>query len=287
MSGTAVDALFSRLFDYAGVFPPAQLDLEHAIATYARCRGSDDGWMVGSFVVGADQVAQLDPERAARMPLSVVIPASVAALDQVRRAGERFEVVALEFRPAPTHMIQTLAEMTPPRVEAFFEVPGDAELERRLDAIASAGACAKIRTGGITADAFPAPDSVVRFFEECHHRGVNAKATAGLHHALTGRYSLTYEAGSSCTRMYGYLNVCTAAALLYSGGARADALEALSDSSPSSFDVGGERMRWRGHSFSAEALTGTRRTLFRSFGTCSLHEPIDEWKGLRRIDAAD
>src|SRR4051812_31469081 len=49
-------ALLSNLFDYAGMFPPAQLPVDDAIAEWRGLRASDDAWLLNRFVVrwGAD-----------------------------------------------------------------------------------------------------------------------------------------------------------------------------------------------------------------------------------------
>ena len=49
-------ALLGRLWDYAGIFPPAELPLSDAVAEWERIRGSDDAWMVNCFVVRSGDV---------------------------------------------------------------------------------------------------------------------------------------------------------------------------------------------------------------------------------------
>ncbi len=39
------------LVDYAGLFPPAELDLDRAMSNYLTYLGSDDRWMLGPFIV--------------------------------------------------------------------------------------------------------------------------------------------------------------------------------------------------------------------------------------------
>ncbi|MEX2325390.1 MAG: hypothetical protein WD553_01255, partial [Gemmatimonadaceae bacterium] len=138
-----------------------------------------------------------------------------------------------------------------------------------------AGARAKIRMGGVTADAFPAPDDVVAFLAACAERRLAFKATAGLHHAVRAEYPLTYESGSQRVTMYGFLNVFLAAAALLAG-AKADEARAIlleSDLSAFRFDDGG--VTWRERRLSTEALARSRE-LATSFGSCSFREPVDE-----------
>ena len=152
-----------------------------------------------------------------------------------------------------------------------------------LDAVAACGALAKIRTGGLTPDAFPHAPSLYRFLRACRDRGLAAKATAGLHHAVSGCYPLTYEAASASAPMYGFLNVCTAAALVHMGATEDDVLRALNESSSAAFRFDDEGMEWRGRRFSTNDLRAMRQALFRSFGSCSLREPIDELTLMRAI----
>jgi len=54
-------ALLAGLWDYAGMFPPAELPLEEARAEWLRIRASDDAWLVNCFVVRAGTSVDLDP----------------------------------------------------------------------------------------------------------------------------------------------------------------------------------------------------------------------------------
>ena len=281
MAVRSVDALLRGSVDYAGMFPPAGLSIGDAMTIYERYRGSADGWIVGTFVVAAERLTELDP---AVGPVSVVLNApSAAAVDQVLGRHAEMRIAALEFRPvAPEHVAEIRAA-APDNVQAYFEIPLDPDLERRLDAVAASGALAKIRTGGLTPDAFPQAPSFYRFFRGCRDRGLTAKATAGLHHAVSGRYPLTYDAASASAPMYGFLNVCTAAALVHVGATKDDVLRALNESSSAAFQFDDEGMEWRWHRLSTNDLTSMRQTLFRSFGSCSLREPIDELRMMRAI----
>ncbi|HST07500.1 MAG TPA: hypothetical protein VLJ83_04975, partial [Gemmatimonadaceae bacterium] len=144
-----------------------------------------------------------------------------------------------------------------------------------------AGRSAKIRTGGVTPDAFPPPVAVVAFIEECLRARVPFKATAGLHHPLRGEYRLTYESGSPTWTMYGYLNVFLAAVLLHSGESREVALQVLEESDPASFVFSENFLTWRGRRLTSAQVRAAREFAI-SFGSCSFREPIDELAALTR-----
>src|SRR6185437_140809 len=131
-------------------------------------------------------------------------------------------------------------------VVAYFEIPAGANPSQLIGAVAAAGARAKIRTGGVTADAFPSAEAIIAFIEACLRAGVAFKATAGLHHPLRGEYRLTYEPGSATAIMYGYLNVFLATALLHAGSSRHVAQAVLLETDPTSLDFEDDGISWRG-----------------------------------------
>jgi hypothetical protein len=185
-------------------------------------------------------------------------------------------IAALEFPPMPAAGIIGTAAAVPSGVRAYFEVPPGAELQAQLDAVARAGACAKIRTGGVTPDAFPAATAVYHFLQSCLARHVVCKATAGLHHAVPGRYPLTYEQGCSSAPMFGFLTLSAMAALVYIGAPKEDAVALLTESNADALTLDGDGMRWRDYAVGTTDLETMRRSLFSSFGSCSAQEPIDD-----------
>lgn len=53
--------LLTEIVDYAGLYPPAALELDPAIRNYARYRQHADAWMLGRFVCPAAKLAALEP----------------------------------------------------------------------------------------------------------------------------------------------------------------------------------------------------------------------------------
>jgi len=74
-------ALLARLWDYAGVFPPAELPLDEALEEWHRIRASDDAWLANCFVARAGQDVDVEP-------LAVVDEPEERQGDVVYREGE-------------------------------------------------------------------------------------------------------------------------------------------------------------------------------------------------------
>jgi hypothetical protein len=60
----------SGLIDYAGLFPPASLDLPAATRNYAAYRASEHAWILGRFVVPTARRDEVDPS----WPLALLDP---------------------------------------------------------------------------------------------------------------------------------------------------------------------------------------------------------------------
>jgi hypothetical protein len=290
--------LLAHAIDYAGLFPPAQLDVAGAVAEYESYLASDDAWALGRFVLPAARLDDLlaaasdattDPLGAqhAERQLSVVLGADLAAdVERVRLfSGDASDhawwsgVDAVELRASTPEAIRDAMRRVPDGMERYVEIPIAADPTPLVRAIREAGAFAKVRTGGTTTDAFPASDHVVRFLVSCLREGVPFKATAGLHHPLRGEYPLTYEPGSACGRMYGFLNVFLATAFLAAGLGEADACQLLEESDPNAVSFSRTGAVWRGNRLPVDRLAESRRVLT-SFGSCSFREPIDDLTAL-------
>jgi hypothetical protein len=298
-------ALLAGLFDYAGLFPPASQSLESALASYARYRSGRYGWMLGRFVIPASQLEEVSLHAAALPRGDGAFPWRFSALVGQDTVADMAMVTAFNNRHADrargAAVVDTVELKTPSSndvaagrgwgsrgFEVFCEAPLGTHLERILDAIARAGLHAKIRTGGTTPDSIPSPDDVAAFICGCVARGVVGKATAGLHHAVTGHHALWPEAELAPTLMLGFLNVVLAAGIAEGAGrAAAQSPEVgatvahlLSLSNPPSW-IGHHQIEWSGpHGPVIEgpvddfAVAG--RALIRSIGTCSFEEPVDD-----------
>ena len=64
---TPARALLTGLIDYAGLFPPASLDLDDAVAEFRAARAAADGWILHRFLCPASRLTDLAGLLAASM----------------------------------------------------------------------------------------------------------------------------------------------------------------------------------------------------------------------------
>jgi hypothetical protein len=185
-------------------------------------------------------------------------------------------VDAVEARAAGADRIDALARAFGSSLPLYVEVPADPDPGALLGAVHRAGARAKIRTGGITPDAFPRAADVARFLMHCAKLRLPFKATAGLHHPLRGEHRLTYEADAPSTTMFGFVNVFVAGVLAARGASDADLVAVLEERSPAAFSFDADGMSWKGHHVSTAELASLRASFAVSFGSCSFREPVDD-----------
>lgn len=285
-------ALMAGLIDYAGLFPPAGLDMLSAVRNYREYLSGPDKWALGRFVVLAGRLREFEAafdevccgEREPIWTLSVLSqgdPASDAqGIDELVQgavAVESIEMKATSSAVSGQFLIKwAKSAKARTAIPVYIEFP-PAEAKSILPVLASAGARAKIRTGGLVADAFPSPESVTDFLLACARAKVPFKATAGLHHAVRGQYQLTYDPQSAKSTMYGFTNIFLAALLARRGSEKQALIETLE---AREFTFNDQEVRWLGQQAGAEEIAATRHQFAISYGSCSFEEPIEEARKL-------
>jgi hypothetical protein len=169
-------ALLGRLIDHAALFPPASMSIADALAEDARVRSSDEGWLVGRFVVPASRISELGD-----VPLQLSVVRDAPLPDD-----ERIEAVELPPGADPVGLAG----------EVYVEVPFEQDQASALKRLAERGLCAKLRCGGSFT---PSVRQLAAAIRGCRELGLPFKATAGLHHAV--------RRGSE----HGFLNLLAAA----------------------------------------------------------------------------
>lgn len=295
---SSVRVLLHGIVDYAGLFPPASLDMASAAAEYAEHRAGPYAWALGRFVLPAARLEEFEESAGTLLPrqgadfwgLSALLGSDIEEdIERIenfngRHRDARSGAVLVDTVETKTHSprdVERAAELLDRRFDTYMEVPVSEDPAELLEAIAQTTAKAKIRTGGVTPDAFPSSAQVARFLSRSIARNVAFKATAGLHHPLRAEYRLTYASDAPTGTMFGFLNMLLAVAAVHAGErlAGTDIVAILDerDSRNIAFDDTGAR--WRGQAFPIELLTKARESML-AFGSCSFREPLDALRSM-------
>jgi hypothetical protein len=291
----ALDTLLAGVVDYAGLFPPAALDMDAATAAYASYITDPANAMLGRFVVPVVRLREFDDCAASLLPRGAPSdPWRLSALpgpDLTADIGLALKfncrhwneseighavIDTLEIKAFIPDEISAATSIMPRQFAPFFEIPITDDPALLVDAIRRGGGFAKARTGGVTPNAFPDANNVARFMIRCRDARVAFKLTAGLHHPLRAEYRLTYDANAQCGMMFGYLNMFVAAALAWDGADEGIVLGALVSQSPSDFTFSDDEIAFRDRLVSLDVVRDARRNFVISFGSCSFREPVDE-----------
>ena len=298
-ASATLQTLLTGAIDYAGLFPPAALSMREAVARYADYRGAAEAWALGRFVVPLTRAEELVAAQRAvgahgqGWRLSVLLGedpvADAAGIRAFNATHARSALIdsaegkVIAPAAAARRRIAAIAEQLPPSIRLFIEIPIDDELRLFIAAIVAANACAKIRTGGVTKDAFPVAGEIARFLTACAEHDARFKATAGLHHPWRGTYPLTYETAAPTATMFGFLNVMIAAALARHGATEEDLVAVLESQRGSDFRFDDDELRWRSLRLSTQELVESHAAFALSFGSCSFEEPVLDLRRLALI----
>lgn len=285
-------ALVRGLIDYAGLFPPAGLEMADAVRRFADYQHRSDQWALARLVVPVARLAEFEAARAglpphdrasARWPIAALAGNDLAADRTTIHAfhsrhpePDAPRVESLELRVASVADIDSASARLGRELELYCELPLSADLPSLVAATRRIGARAKIRMGGVKPVDFPAPEAVLAFLTACAAERLACKATAGLHHPVRGPAPLTYEPGSPRATMYGYLNLILAASILWHHRPESEAYELLRLPDRESLRITGPAVEWGGIKVTAAEIDSTRRHFMLAIGSCSFTEPMDE-----------
>ncbi len=295
-------ALLDGLIDYAGLFPPASLDMDFAVRAYAEYRNGPDAASLGRFIVPASRLADFAKTLAPFLENDSREPWRVSVIADGDPAAAREEALGFNANHAadPSSssavcdaieiQVKTLDDVSltldtfrKASFRLFLEIPVQPDPGELIGKLAGTPAFAKVRTGGVVASAIPSSHDVARFIRACSENRVPFKATAGLHHALRGSYPLTYETDAPHGKMFGYLNIFLAAAFVGEGMDDDQLVQLLDETDRTALKFDDAGVQWRKFRVSAGDLHDTRQRFALSFGSCSFVEPVSEARDLNLL----
>jgi hypothetical protein len=305
MPAASLHALLTHAIDYAGLFPPASLALEPALQNYAEFIRTQDAWMLGAFILPIAEfsaatrgLSQFDGEHCLRVSalgpktdnpdaFRASLRAAMESIAALRLTAGAVVVIEQFEMPLPANVtadtLKAVRENVDAEMRTFWEVPADGA-ERAIKLIADNNRARasrklgfKLRTGGVTASAFPSSTEIASILCCAGTHQVPIKFTAGLHHPVRLFHA------SVQTKMHGFLNVLGAGVLaLEHDWTEKQIAEMLDDEDPASFSFTDDSLAWRDYSVATERIVG-HRELVTSFGSCSFDEPRDDLRALKLL----
>jgi hypothetical protein len=294
---SAIQTLLAKSIDYAGLFPPAALDMDTALENYVRYFTGPSSWALGRFIVPVSRLAEFEaalrniPHRQVDWPwrfaalLGNNVEADLQLLDSFsrRHANSGAIIDTVEVKATSENAIGETIRLVPSSFQTYIEIPIDRDPRDLIAAIGHGGRRAKVRTGGVTQEAFPQTGDLLRFLRETVRLAVPFKATAGLHHPLRATYPLTYDEDGPSGTMFGFLNLLLAVAFLRSGMEEAEVVRVLEEGEPDAVQADGTGITWRRRHLDLKALGDARRLGMISFGSCSFTDPLGDLEALHLL----
>jgi hypothetical protein len=274
----ATPTFLRRLIDDAAIFPPGNAPLPVGVREHFAIRRDGRSDVVGPFIVDVDRLqaaALLAREMHSALDVSVVVrePSTVDQALRIVADQDSLDLVGLEVVLSSTgnaleHDLEDLSDTiaglaTPPA--AWIELPWSISRDTWADDLAmvtNVGFALKIRTGGLTPQAFPSPQSLAEILCTAAELGLPFKCTAGLHSPVRH-----FDASTGAIH-HGFLNLIIASVRARAGGSLSEvtAILGLEDAGILAQAMG---------MIPDDEMTSARE-LFRSYGSCSIDEPLSE-----------
>src|SRR6266403_5723418 len=283
MFAASLGALLTRSIDYAGIFPPCSLALEPALQNQARYVRDPDAWMLNNFVLPVEKfdaavagISLFDRKHPLRISAlggkaaneDEFLAALKIAADKIRSfSADHVDLVSISQleMPLPQNVdLESLVRigsiLKGLELQAFWETPVNSA-EKTIALLAehnsSTDGClfgCKLRTGGVTVDAFPTSPQIARALVAAAKARLPIKVTAGLHHPIR---QFRDEVN---TKMHGFLNVLAAALLAAEHEwDEQQTSEMLEDENAASFSFGGDSFAWNEWKIATDQIEARRK----------------------------
>lgn len=309
-----------KIIDYAGTYPPANLDFKTAFNNYLEYkRHNSFNWMLSKFVCAASKLNELDEiiekdKITIENPVTFTIIGSSSVhssefLDSLNHDGELIKAFGNKYSKViniGAYEVRLPADL--------FSMKGDSVL---FDFIKLAsGQLGKILGGTIPVFFESKPDenlpSLAQAIESFNASGGKAGyklRTGGVEPsafpatdkiAFVIKTCRDFKIPMKCTaglhhpirhynesvkaKMYGFINIFGAGVLHCCHELNADVLvEILTDENADNFKFTDNSFHWKNYYVLASEVEETRRGFMVSFGSCSFDEPVDDLKKLNLL----
>ncbi len=269
------EVMLEGFIDFAGLYPPANLEMQATVDKWASFLKSEDSWMLARLIIPVNRLDEFKECAKNLLPtleeemwqLSMLLPpagsdtfekAVQTTIDfNIESCGAVANVV--EFKATTTEEIDFALSILHDDLFPFIELPIEEDPRGLIACLSGSIAGAKVRTGGITPDLYPASNLLARFIHSCAFAGQAFKATAGMH------YPCQHKNETVGVLEYGFLSVLQATAAASIHNATVEEVENILNASEPVFSA-----------FTESQLEQVRAELFNSLGTCSFDDPRED-----------
>ncbi|MCH2141058.1 MAG: hypothetical protein MK100_08515 [Phycisphaerales bacterium] len=296
--------LLDGLIDYAGLFPPAKLEMEPMVTSYRRAMLDPRGWMVGRVIVPVSRLEEFEAAAKTLLPdeeesepwciSALTRPCAddglvedlerIAAFNDAHALPSQGRAVidVIELVGGTAMEVDAALDQIPDELFPFIEMPLTEDARGVLAVLAGAEAAAKIRTGGIRPELYPDSLDVAAFIHSAAAAGVPFKATAGMHHPLPN------DNPDIPARQHGFIGVFLAAALAHGSDVDVDLLQQIIElDDPEAFVFEENSVRVAGIDMDRDQIEEARLSFAISYGSCSVDEPWEDLESIGWLDAVE
>ncbi len=313
----SVATFFKGLFDYAGLFPPAELSVQEALEEYIGHMEEDEAWMLASFILApkhlqrlTDEISKLD-RKEAPLELTVSFPGSSDETSFIEQFDEHLQgILKSQGALGEAVSFSTLEIPVPPLVmdgydeliskvssevrqalgadcRLFIEVPWTGTYKKRFSEVADT-----LKTFNESS----ATDNKLGFKLRCggvEPEMVPAPQIVADALFITARSDIPFKATAGLHHpvrhfseefkgfMHGFLNVFGAGMLSrHHDMKEQDILSIIVEEDPSVFHFHEGSFSWRHVSINANDINSIRNGQILSFGSCSFQEPREDLQSL-------
>ena len=295
MPTDSLKLFLTKLIDYAGLFPPANLNLIPALKNYRTYIECEDYWIMSQFIIPVNELENISDSEMEifnnkfQLDLSILSGNLFNDIDKLKsfksKYSNKIAFSGLESRIGKIAELQELLSSTIFTINnenlnlaTFFELPyGDDWVENMQIAVKTisdfnkknqSNFGFKLRCGGIKAEMFPEPPFVSNAIIHCIKNDVPMKFTAGLHHPIR-HYNESVK-----TKMYGFINIFIGGMLAKKYNLSPSELtEILIDENENNFSFTNDLIIWDKLKLNKDQIMNYRKYNFISYGSCSFDEP--------------
>ncbi len=315
----SVQAFFHNILDYAGLFPPASLNLKDSFENYLEYMQSKESWMLSKFICPINKTKELQlilpsGNSSEKIRLSLLASPAISANEFLTNfAQELSDFVNLDAGLHDKCSLETIELKIPEdllnadsknkitefidgisstikmnfdhKVFIFCEIPASGDIEKNMKQVIPA---INIHNENFDDAGFKLRTGGTASTEIPQSKTI----VSAIRECLDHKVVLKFTAGMHHpfrhhdkllnAKMHGFINVFGAGILAFRHAISDHELrDMIDDENSENFIFNDESFEWKGWISDTKEIHGARNGLVISYGSCSFSEPTDDLKELK------